>query len=321
MENRVIIIDGPSTVGKSSISKAVYEGLKDNYKTNWLHEECENHPIRSNEFTDGDLNSLEGMESNYHAMIAKWVEFVHNIENTDEIYVVEGCLLHQLDRYLLQSVWTINEIRNYYQHVLNILQPLNPIVIFLYRPDIRGSFEKAFTQRGDWWKKQILREPEPVGYFAENKYKNDDSIFQLLTYEQEQMNNIFGLLHCKKLKLDTTNEKWNEYRNEILQFLGVQFDFNNNICTMDSTLEICGKYQYEDSDDIWEIKWDANKMQYYSTLFWPYMPMKLISNKRLGFVSFPIELFFSIDDTKTIFTVKGNYDWDYNDKIFKKLMV
>lgn len=57
MRHKLIIVDGPSTVGKSSISKSVYKQIAKQEKAFWLHEECEKHPIRDNEFTAGPINT------------------------------------------------------------------------------------------------------------------------------------------------------------------------------------------------------------------------------------------------------------------------
>ena len=44
MNTKLIIVDGHSSVGKSSISKSVYKQIELIHDAYWLHEECENHP-------------------------------------------------------------------------------------------------------------------------------------------------------------------------------------------------------------------------------------------------------------------------------------
>lgn len=51
MNTKLIIVDGHSSVGKSSISKALYKQISLDQDACWLHEECENHPIRQDEFS------------------------------------------------------------------------------------------------------------------------------------------------------------------------------------------------------------------------------------------------------------------------------
>ncbi len=42
MNTKLIIVDGHSSVGKSSISKSVYKQIALDHDAYWLHEECEN---------------------------------------------------------------------------------------------------------------------------------------------------------------------------------------------------------------------------------------------------------------------------------------
>ncbi len=75
MNTKLIIVDGHCSVGKSSTSKSVYKQIALNHDAYWLHEECETHPIRHQEFSFGALDTAEGMESNRSGMLKKWVGF------------------------------------------------------------------------------------------------------------------------------------------------------------------------------------------------------------------------------------------------------
>ena len=69
MKSKLIIVDGHSSVGKSSVSKSVYHQIRLSQPAYWLHEECENHPIRQGEFSFGALDTAEGMELNRVGML------------------------------------------------------------------------------------------------------------------------------------------------------------------------------------------------------------------------------------------------------------
>ena len=134
MNTRLIIVDGSSTVGKSSVSKSVYKQISLGHDAYWLHEQCENHPIRHNEFSFGALDTAEGMESNRIGMLKKWMMFRDSIISYRKVCITEGCFLHAYDRYFIHSLWDINDIVTYYAQVLEVINDLNPIIVFLYRP-------------------------------------------------------------------------------------------------------------------------------------------------------------------------------------------
>lgn len=315
MKHRLIIIDGPSTVGKSTTSKSVYRQIVSQDKAYWVHEECENHPIRFQEFEAGNIHSIEGMELNRKDMLQKWEQFREEIQQSDKVYITEGCFLHSVDRYLLESVWDEDEVINYFLQIIEILRPLNPLIAFLHRPDIKLSFEKAFKQRGDWWREMVLGVPEPYGYFKEREYTGDDSIFDGLAYEQDQMSKIFDVLCCTKLKVDTSNECWEDYVREIVEKAGYEYHGEEN--WLQDIEKYCGSYQIEGGEDTWNISFDQETKRVYTSLFWPYMPMRYMGNQEFELISFPVTLQFNEEQDQ--FIVKGNYYWDYNNKRFTKI--
>lgn len=316
MKHRLIIIDGQSSVGKSSISKAVFEQLSKQEECYWLHEECINHPIREGEFDAGDLHTAEGMEQNRLLMMSKWTQFRDDIMAKNQACITEGCFLHAIDRYLLESVWSREEMICYFKEVVALLEPLNPLFVFVHRPDIRRSLEKAFEARGDWWKNLILREPEPVGYFKTHEYKGDDSIFEQSAYEQNAMSEVFDALPADKVKIDTSEEQWDEYVREIVELEGCRFSSDENASF--DLQKYCGEYRIEDGEDSWKISYDEKSKSLYTSLFWPYMPMKCAGQNVFELISFPVKLIFEDIDGVMKFKVEGNYDWDYNDRMFAR---
>lgn len=317
MKYKLIIIDGQSTVGKSSISKGVYKQIAGQDNIDWLHEECERHPIRYEEFEAGDIHTFEGMSINRQVMLKKWEQFRDEIMKSNRICITEGCLLHTLDRYLLESVWKEDQVMSYYLDILDILKPLNPLIVFLHRPDIQKSFEKAFKARGDWWKELILGVPEPYGYFENHKYEGDQSVFSGLAYEQEQMSRIFDNMTCDKLKIDTSEEAWDNYIREITEEAGYQFFAEDK--GLPEIEKYCGTYRIQDGEDTWNIHYDENAKVIYTSLFWPYMPMSYMGKEAFELISFPVTLQFDTFSDGMQFVVEGNYDWEYNGKRFNKI--
>ena len=72
-----------------------------------------------------------------------------------------------------------------------IIKPVNTLILFHHRPDMKLSYDKAFKARRNWWRELIMKEPEPVSYFEKHKYNGDESIYELLQYEQDLMTFVF----------------------------------------------------------------------------------------------------------------------------------
>ena len=316
MNTRLIVVDGHSSTGKSSISKTVYQQISLHHEAYWLHEECENHPIRQGEFSFGRLDTKEGMEQNRAGMLQKWAAFRDSILASGKVCITEGCLLHAYDRYFIHSIWDEEEIDTYYSQVIEVIKDLDPLIVFLHRPDLRSSLEKAFIARGKWWKDLILKRDDLHVYFKDHVYLNDDSMFSAICYEQTRMMEIFGKLACLKTSVDTTGEDWNRYAGQILSVLGMDYTavdphpFNPERYT--------GMYRWQKGteDDNWVIQYDEPSRSLYASIFWPYMPMRCMAEDVFELVSFPVEMHFVQKNGRLQFTVRGNYDWEYNDQVF-----
>lgn len=186
--------------------------------------------------------------------------------------------------------------------------------MFLHREDLRKSFEKAFLARGTWWKDLILKVPKPSGYFKNHPYTGEESIFESLLYEQQQMDRVFQRLPGHKLKMETSEENWRNYTQVLLNALEVPYEEKNHQCQ--DIQSYVGTYESH-GGHRWRISWNAEENLLYSSLFWPYMPMEVLEDRILGLLSFPVTLRFS--ETLRTFQVEGNYDWDLNGEIYHKL--
>jgi hypothetical protein len=313
----LIIVDGHSSVGKSSISKSVYQQIALHQAAYWLHEECEKHPIRYKEFSFGELDTVEGMELNRIGMLKKWEVFRDSIKLSGKVCVTEGCFLHAYDRYFIHSLWNEDDIVIYSSQVLDVISELNPILVFLYRPDLRKSLEKAFIARGEWWRDLILERDDLHVYFKDHEYVNENSMFSAIEYEQKKMMEIIDRLQCSKLKIDTSEEQWDQYVQEIIAFLGLEYEKTGSyLCDMKQYI---GTYRRQNGSDEWVINYDDINKSLYTTLFWPYMPMRCVADSVFELISFPVELRFQKDKNSMLFRVHGNYDWEYNNQVFIKI--
>jgi hypothetical protein len=319
MNTKLIIVDGHCSVGKSSISKSVYSQIALAHNTYWLHEECETHPIRYQEFSFGELDTADGMELNRIGMLKKWMVFRDSIKSSGKVCVTEGCFLHAYDRYFIHSLWNEDDIVTYSSQVLEVINELNPILVFLHRPNLRKSLEKAFLARGQWWRDLMLRRDDLHVYFKNHDYVNENSMFAAIEYEQIKMMEIFDRLQCSKIKIDTSEEQWDHYAQEITAFLGLEYGkVDSHPCDMQQYL---GTYRWQNGSEAekWIINYDDSNKCLYTSLFWPYMPMRCTADNVFELISFPVELHFQKKENSMQFSVHGNYDWEYNNQLFIKM--
>jgi hypothetical protein len=256
------------------------------------------------------------MERNRIGMLKTWREFRDSIQAFGKVCVTEGCFLHAYDRYFIHSVWNEDDIVAYSSQVLEAIKELNPVLVFLHRPNLRKSLEKAFVARGKWWRDLILKRDDLHVYFKDHVYVDENSMFAAIDYEQMKMMEIFDRLHCSKIKIDTSSEQWDQYVQEVTAFLGLEYGTVEPYpCDMQQYI---GTYRWQNGAeaDEWTIHYDESKKSLYTSLFWPYMPMRCMAEDIFELISFPVELHFKKSRDGMQFRVHGNYDWEYNDQVF-----
>ncbi|MFN2305222.1 MAG: hypothetical protein ACK2TV_15950, partial [Anaerolineales bacterium] len=82
-----------------------------------------------------------------------------------------------------------------------------------------------------------------------------------------------------------------------------------------------GTYRWQNGNETedWIIHYDKINQCLYTSLFWPYMPMRGMAEHVFELISFPVELHFQKHKNRMQFCVRGNYDWNYNDQVFVKV--
>jgi hypothetical protein len=319
MHTKLIIVDGHSSVGKSSVSKSVFKQVSLDQQAYWLHEECEKHPIRHGEFSFGALDTAEGMELNRMGMLQKWTAFGDSILASGKVCITEGCFLHAYDRYFIHSIWNDDEIAVYCAQVLETIEKLNPVIVLLHRSDLRNSLEKAFLARGQWWRDLMLRRDDLHVYFKDHVYVDENSMFEAIEFEQMKIMGMFEKLQCAKIKIDTSAEQWDQVVREICSFAGSKYGKEeSHPCDLQQYL---GRYRLQNGteEQAWTIHFDDINQCLYTSLFWPYMPMRCTAEDVFELISFPVEIHFHKNEHNLQFSVRGNYDWEYNNQIFIKV--
>ena len=156
-------------------------------------------------------------------------------------------------------------------------------------------------------------------YFKDHEYVNENSMFAAIDYEQKRMMEIFDNLQCSKIKIDTSEEQWDQYVQRITAFLGLKYmKVDPNPCDMKRYL---GTYRWQSgtTTEEWIINYEDTNDCLYTSLFWPYMPMRWLADDVFELISFPVELHFQEIENRMQFKVHGNYDWEYNDQVFIRI--
>ncbi len=304
--------------GKSTVAQRLYRHLiQQNHPTKWLHEEIRQHPIRHQEFQTININNSLDFDVQCNVMLDRWRALVAHIQSNQEIVIIEGCLYQNIIRYFLDAHIPLSKMTRFYDNVMDILQPLHPLLVFLRPSSVETALQQVFEQRGVWWKRLILT-PNRQGYFKEVPYKNEHSIYQMWEHYQQIADYQFYRYNGSKLRFDPLFQRVNEIIYEILKECEVPFEEIVIQGIQPYWIHYCGDYQATIDQQKRKIRIFIEENNLYCRGFWPQMRLLPIKEHHFEFDSFPMELNFSQIDSTWQFTITGDYDWEVLDHMFIK---
>ncbi len=314
-DSKLVMVTGMSGTGKSSTSQQLAKQYELNgIPCRWIHEEIENHPIRKEgEFAVDRLDTEEGMKHNVIEMLSRWKALANEIAESDQVYVMEGCFYQSIIRYFFASPYTEEQIKVYYSEVLEILKPLKPSLVFLYRPQVRESFQQAFSVRGEQWKNIILQW-EDEGYFKYHPYAGEESIYAMWEHYQRLTNEHFDQYQGNKIKLFTADGQWQKHIQELTEFMGLSF-IPRKFPSLKNPEQYVGDYILEEQGQKYTLRFKAvDGALYGQTSWWTNMALIYLGNHEFEVLSFPIKYIFHPNRKPKAVTVIESYGWGISGK-------
>lgn len=158
-------------------------------------------------------------ETEKPVMVDKWRDFVRSCDN-DTIHVFNCVLLQNpMCETMMRFGYSIDKSYEFISQIVEIIKPLNPVVIYLKNDDIRQSVEKASKEREGWL-------DAVIDYHINGEYgkginaKGFDGYIKCLIERQKRELMILSELDIKSVVIDNAQRDWKaayERIREILQ--------------------------------------------------------------------------------------------------------
>lgn len=246
MKSRLFIIEGLPCSGKSSTSAFVAALLEQKEKVCFVDEGTGNHPadyefhalapagLLSDEEKIVPLSQYSGemfgqllpykiydflpWEKEMPLMLEKWQNFVQESEE-NKVYVFNCVLLQNpMCETMMRFGFTEEESYEYIEKIVKLIQPMNPVVIYLKNNDIADSVNKAALERPGWL-------DEVIDYHVNGSYgrsiavKGFDGYISCLKERQERELRILSKLPINKLIVDNPQRDWESAQETIKKYL------------------------------------------------------------------------------------------------------
>ncbi|OAB47190.1 hypothetical protein [Paenibacillus antarcticus] len=216
--HKLIIVDGIPGSGKSTLSEMISNELnKQEIKNIFYHELTKDHPlfIHERKFT----TFKDQGEANYYfnRVVELFNRFVDLHKNEPEIIIIESILFQDTLSFAYNMGMEPSMIEELFNLLVDILNRLNPVLIYIYQFDVRRNWEMIGKIRGVEWIPS-LHTPEGLDE-AERDWKPNQEFIKSLVEEWE----------IPKLIIENKDYLWEQYNERTKYFLRANSMLSENI--------------------------------------------------------------------------------------------
>ena len=150
----------------------------------------------------------------------KWEAFVHAALHDDTIYILDSSIFqYQIFTYLLNGA-EYPRLAGLVHSIMDMLRPLHPALIYLYRENIEDSIAFLKKQRGIKDLESTWKRDKGRSYYR-NKQQDVTAFFDFMKDYTDFASRLYDESECQKLKIEITAQDWSLYETEMLRFLGI----------------------------------------------------------------------------------------------------
>ncbi len=237
MVNRLIIVEGLTGSGKSIMAHFIARQLAHNgVDADWIHEGESPHPVSM------DVGS--SIEDYMAEVRVKWGAFVDHINASGQVIIVEACFFNNLFESLLVHNVERERITQYASALGEIIEPLDPALVYLRQEDIAKAFERNFRDRGDGFKDYVIRYATGTPFARKRGLTGYDGMLAFWREFVSLTDELFHRYSGKKLMIDNSARDWHSYNRQVLEFLSIPLVPEPNLSQSEARSYV-GTYQDE----------------------------------------------------------------------------
>ena len=174
MKTNLIIVEGLPGSGKSTTAAMIAEELKKKGKTVLCFDEGEEHPA---DYKDYDFPDFE---TEREKILAKWRDFVRD-RDREAVYVFNCVFLQNpMCETMMRFDMGYDRSRAYIAEIAEIIKPLDPVIVYIDRPDIRTAVDRVLDERGSDWLNAVIDYHTAQGYGKRNGLSGYDGYLECL---------------------------------------------------------------------------------------------------------------------------------------------
>ncbi|WP_304943147.1 hypothetical protein [Vallitalea guaymasensis] len=172
-----------------------------------------------NDITKYDIYELS-LDRHIDLILKKWEHFVHSVIHDKFTYIFECCFMQNpITVSMLRDNSPKEKTINYIKRLAKIIEPLNPILLYVNQKDFEMSFKKVLNERPESWLKGFIDYYTNRGFGKENEMNGIEGTIEVLRARKKLELEIFYLLKMDKWIIDNSSYDFNNTKNELMNII------------------------------------------------------------------------------------------------------
>jgi len=168
-----------------------------------------------NDIVKYDIYELP-LDTHIDLILDRWMNFADNAMQGKSTYIFECCFI--------QNPITVSMLRdnsrkeitiNYIKRLAKIIEPLNPILLYVDTISVEQSFRKVFVERPDSWLEGFIYYYTKRGFGKANKKDGIEGTIEVLKSRKALELEILDILDMKKQIIDNSLYDYKKTKKEI----------------------------------------------------------------------------------------------------------
>jgi len=153
--------------------------------------------------------------------LEKWTHFTEKaLKNQDKVYIIDSAIFQfQIFSFLFQNR-PYEELQSFIDQITDIIQPLNPCLLYFYRENTEATIDYLENDRGPAYLEYIWNRDKAQPYYT-GKPPGAESFKQFLRDYAGMADLLFNSFPTNKLSLEISDGNWACREDDILSFLKV----------------------------------------------------------------------------------------------------
>ncbi|MBS4538858.1 hypothetical protein GOQ27_10305 [Clostridium sp. D2Q-11] len=158
------------------------------------------------------------LDRHIQLILERWTSFVESALKDKNVYIFECCFIQNPITVSLLRDNSPKEITiNYIQKLKRIIEPLNPVLIYVNQNNIEKAFRKVVEERPASWSDGFMYYYTKRGFGKENNMQGLEGTIEVLKSRKTLELELLDALDMDHIKLDNSSYDYNKIKKEIVR--------------------------------------------------------------------------------------------------------